>query len=151
VVIADGSLVGNSCELKNSVLMDRCQIAHFNYIGDSILGIHAHFGAGAITSNFKMDGSAIKVQLWDKSGTKESNLNQKSEKKEAITSNRNKLGAIVGHNVEIGCNAVLNPGSMIGRNSVIYPLTNWRGSLGANKICKLKQEHTIVERKENLD
>ncbi len=105
--------------------MDNCQIAHFNYIGDSILGIHAHFSAGAITSNYKLDGSLIKVVM--------------SVTNEQVKTDRNKLGALVGHNVEIGCNAILNPGSIIGQNSVIYPLVNWRGSLPANRICKLAQ------------
>lgn len=131
VILGNSTLIGNSSEVKNSVLMDNCQIAHFNYIGDSILGIRVHFSAGAITSNFKLDGSEIKVGV--------GNENTKT--------GRNKLGALVGHFTEIGCNSILNPGSVIGRNCVLYPMVNWRGYLKNSQICKLSQQQQIVERR----
>lgn len=101
-------------------------IAHFNYIGDSILGIRVHFSAGAITSNYKLDGSEIKIGA------------------DNMKTGRNKLGALVGHFSEIGCNSILNPGSVIGRSCVVYPMVNWRGSLQSNHICKLSQQQHIV-------
>ena len=122
-ILGDNTLIGNSCEIKNSILMNDCQIAHFNYVGDSILGRKAHLSAGAITSNYKLDGSEVNV-LW---------------KEQMIKSGLNKFGAILGDETEIGCNTVLNPGSIIGRNSVIYPLVNFRGYLAQNMICKLVQ------------
>lgn len=135
IIIGDGSLIGNSCELKNALIMDKSQIVHFNYVGDSILGIHAHFAAGAITSNYKLDGSSITTRVPSSDGVIPA-------KTDLI-----KFGALVGNNVEIGCNSVLNPGSIIGRNSVIYPLTNWRGYLGPASICKNVQKYEIVERR----
>ena len=116
VIIGKDCAAGNSTELKNCILFDRVQAPHFNYIGDSILGFCAHLGAGAITSNVKCDKSPIFVNGMD--------------------TGRKKLGAIVGDYVEIGCNSVLNPGTVIGKNSVIYPLSSVRGTVPEDSIYK---------------
>lgn len=124
VIIGKGAVVGNSSEVKNSILFDEAKIPHFNYIGDSILGHKAHFGAGSLTSNVKSDESIVKVTL---NGNK-------------YDTNMKKIGSVVGDNVEIGCNAVLTPGVVIGRNSTVYPLTMVRGEIGSNKIVKSMTE-----------
>ncbi len=121
VLLGDEAVVGNSSEVKNAVLFDGVQIPHFNYVGDSILGYKAHLGAGAILSNFKAAGDEIFVRLPD--GTKKG-------------TGMNKLGALVGDFAEIGCNAVLFPGTIAGRNSVIYPLCPARGYVPAHHILK---------------
>ena len=128
VLIGDDVVVGNSCEIKNSILFDKVQVPHYNYIGDSVLGYKAHFGAGAITSNLKSDHSLVTV-----------NIEQQKVKTDLI-----KFGAIVGDNAEIGCNSVLNPGTIIGRGSNIYPLSSVRGYVTPNSIYKSAQE--IVEK-----
>jgi NDP-sugar pyrophosphorylase family protein len=120
VIVGDDCVVGNSCELKGAVLFNGCQVPHFNYVGDSILGHKAHLGAGVILSNVKSLKGNVTV-LHD--GQK-------------IDSGLRKFGALLGDGAEIGCNAVLNPGSIIGRNGIVYPLTNWRGVLAANQIAK---------------
>lgn len=120
VVIGKGCVVGNSSEVKNAVLFDEAKIPHFNYIGDSIIGYKAHFGAGAVTSNIKSDESAIKIRM---------NNNTYETKKR-------KLGSLVGDFVEIGCNCVLTPGVIIGSNTNVYPLVMVRGEIGKNKIVK---------------
>ncbi len=120
VIIGKNSVVGNSTELKNAVLFNSVQVPHFNYVGDSILGHKAHLGAGAIISNVKSDKSNVKVNY----------ENQK------IDTNLRKFGAIVGDLAEIGCNSVLNPGTIIGRNSTVYPLSMVRGFLEENHIFK---------------
>lgn len=130
VIIGKNCIVGNSSEVKNSILFDDSKIPHFNYVGDSILGHNAHFGAGAITSNVKYDSSAISVTL---NGHK-------------YDTNMTKVGSVVGDDVEIGCNAVLTPGSVVGRNSTVYPLTMVRGEISSNKIVKSMNE--IVEKQE---
>lgn len=130
--IGNGTLIGNSVEIKNSIILDKCQIAHFNYVGDSVLGRSVHFGAGAITSNYKLDGGLIRTSLPSEQGVTH------------IQTDLNKFGSIIGNNVEIGCNSVLNPGTIIGKNSVIYPLVNWRGFLPSQKICKNVQDIQIV-------
>lgn len=124
VIIGKNCVIGNSSEVKNSVLFDEAKIPHFNYIGDSILGYKAHFGAGSITSNIKSDESLVVVKL----------------NKIKYNTNKKKLGSIVGDYVEIGCNCVLNPGVIIGRNSTIYPLTMVRGEIKENKIVKSLNE-----------
>ena len=116
VIIGKGCVVGNSTELKNCILFDGVQVPHFNYIGDSILGFRAHFGAGAITSNIKCDRSPVYVN--------------------GINTGLKKLGAIVGDYVEIGCNSVLNPGTVIGVNTTVYPLSSVRGIVPADSIYK---------------
>lgn len=128
VVIGKGCVVGNSSEIKNAVLFDEAKIPHFNYIGDSIIGYKAHFGAGAITSNIKSDESTIKLRI---------NNN-------TFETNKRKLGSLVGDFVEIGCNCVLNPGVIIGSNTNIYPLVMVRGEIGKNKI--VKSMDNIVEK-----
>ena len=120
VLVGNECVVGNSCELKNAILFDKVQVPHFNYIGDSILGYRAHTGAGAITSNVKIDKTPITVRTPD--GRIETGLK--------------KFGACLGDFVEIGCNCVLNPGTVIGRNSNVYPLTSVRGTIPPNSIVK---------------
>ena len=129
VIIGKGCVVGNSSEIKNSILFDSAKIPHFNYVGDSILGYKAHFGAGSITSNVKSDESLIKVTI---GGNK-------------YDTNMKKIGSIVGDNVEVGCNAVLTPGTIIGRNTTIYPLTMVRGEIKSNNIVKSMNE--IVDKR----
>lgn len=132
VIIGDGCVVGNSCELKNSLLFNKAVAPHFNYIGDSILGHKAHLGAGVKISNFKLAPGNIVLVV---------------EGRKFDTGLR-KFGALLGDLTDIGCNAVLNPGSIIGRHSLIYPNTNWRGVLPANRIVKNKAEIHVVPRHE---
>ena len=120
VLVGEGCVVGNSCELKNAILFDKVQVPHFNYIGDSILGYRAHTGAGAITSNVKSDKTLVTVKTPE--GRIETGLK--------------KFGACVGDFVEVGCNCVLNPGTVIGRNTNVYPLTSVRGTVPSNSIVK---------------
>lgn len=120
VIIGDGAVVGNSTELKNAILFDGVQVPHFNYVGDSILGYKAHLGAGAIISNFKSTGDEINVYLEDKK----------------MGTGLNKFGALVGDRVEIGCNSVLFPGTIVGRDAVIYPLCPVRGFIAAESTVK---------------
>lgn len=120
VMVGENCVIGNSCELKNAILFDEVQVPHFNYVGDSILGYRAHTGAGAITSNVKSDKSPVTVKTDD--GTMETGFK--------------KFGAMIGDLVEIGCNSVLNPGTVIGRNTTIYPLSSVRGSIPENSIFK---------------
>ena len=129
-IVGVGTVVGNSTELKNVILFDGVQVPHYNYVGDSILGYKAHMGAGSITSNVKSDKTLVVV----KNGS------------ESIATGMKKFGAILGDNVEIGCNSVLNPGSVIGRKTQVYPLSMVRGCVPANSIYKCKGE--IVEIKE---
>ena len=120
VLVGENCVVGNSCEIKNSILFDNVQVSHFNYVGDSILGYKSHLGAGAITSNLKSDRSLVTIKF--------------DETK--IETNLKKFGAIVGDFVEVGCNSVLNPGTILGRNTVVYPLTSCRGYYAPNQIVK---------------
>lgn len=119
-IVGKNTVVGNSTELKNVVLFDRVQVPHYNYVGDSILGYKAHMGAGSITSNVKSDKTLVVV----KTAT------------ENLETGLKKFGAMLGDNVEVGCNSVLNPGSVIGRNSNIYPLSMVRGFVPADSIFK---------------
>lgn len=119
VITGEGCVIGNSTEVKNSILFDHVQIPHFNYVGDSILGNRAHLGAGAVCSNVRQDKSDIKIKT-----------------DEPITTNRRKLGAIICDDVEVGCGSVINPGSIIGKSSRIYPLTSVRGVIEPNSIVK---------------
>ncbi len=120
VLIGENCVVGNSTEIKNSVLFDGVQVPHYNYVGDSILGFKSHLGAGAITSNVKSDKTPVSV----KNGS------------EKIETGLKKFGAIIGDGVEIGCSSVLNPGTVIGRNTNIYPLSCVRGVIPENSIYK---------------
>ena len=120
VIVGNDCVVGNSCELKNAILFDSVQVPHFNYIGDSILGYRSHTGAGAITSNVKSDKSLVKVKTDG----------------EPMETGLKKFGAMLGDYVEVGCNSVLNPGTVIGRNTNIYPLSSVRGTIPPNSIFK---------------
>ena len=124
-------VVGNSVELKNVILFDNVQTPHYNYVGDSILGYKSHMGAGSITSNVKSDKTLVTVKGED----------------EKLETGRKKFGAILGDRVEVGCNSVLNPGTVIGRNSNVYPTSCVRGVIPANSIYKLGGN--IVAKKEN--
>ena len=121
VIVGKGCVVGNSTEMKNAIIFDGVQIPHYNYVGDSILGYKAHLGAGAVTSNVKSDKSLVKIHL--PSG-------------EGIDTGLKKLGAIIGDMAEVGCNSVLCPGSVIGRECTVYPLSRVRGYLPARHIFK---------------
>lgn len=131
VIVGSGCVLGNSCEFKNSIIFDEAQIPHFNYVGDSIVGFRGHLGAGVILSNVKLDKSEIIVQ------TPEGPVN----------TGLRKFGAIVGDGAEIGCNSVLNPGSLIGRETILYPGTQWRGVAPALSIVRHKQEQQILPRR----
>jgi NDP-sugar pyrophosphorylase family protein len=133
VIIGSGCVLGNSSEFKNCIIFDEAQVPHFNYVGDSILGYRAHLGAGVVLSNVKLDHSEITV------ATPGGSL---------IPTGLKKFGAIVGDFAEIGCHSVINPGSIIGRRSVIYPGTVWRGIVPADSIVKTKQTHEILARKD---
>lgn len=127
-IVGEGATVGNSTELKNVILFNKVEVPHYNYVGDSILGYKAHMGAGAITSNIKSDRKNIVI----KNGA------------EKIETGIRKIGAMIGDNVEVGCSSVLNPGTVIGKNTNIYPLSSVRGVIAPNSIYKNKNE--IVEK-----
>jgi UDP-N-acetylglucosamine diphosphorylase / glucose-1-phosphate thymidylyltransferase / UDP-N-acetylgalactosamine diphosphorylase / glucosamine-1-phosphate N-acetyltransferase / galactosamine-1-phosphate N-acetyltransferase len=131
VIVGNGAVMGNSCEFKNSILFDEAQVPHFNYVGDSILGYRAHLGAGVILSNVRLDRAEIAV------ATSEGE----------IATGLTKFGAIVGDRTEIGCNAVINPGSILGRDCFVYPGVNFRGVLPEGSIVKLRQEVQLLERR----
>jgi NDP-sugar pyrophosphorylase family protein len=130
VIIGDGCVVGNSSEIKNALLFNRSVAPHFNYVGDSILGYKAHLGAGVKISNFKLVPGNILVEV----------------EGQVLDTGLRKFGALLGDHAEIGCNAVLNPGSVIGRNSVVYPNTNWRGILPPDSIVKNLAAKQVVKR-----
>ena len=123
-IVGEGAVVGNSTELKNVILFDKVQVPHYNYVGDSILGYRAHMGAGSITSNVKSDKLLVKVHAED--GDIETGIK--------------KFGAMLGDCVEVGCGSVLNPGTVIGRNCNIYPLSSVRGCVDENSIYKKQGE-----------
>ncbi len=127
-IVGEGAVVGNSTELKNVILFNKVQVPHYNYVGDSILGYKSHMGAGSITSNVKSDKKLVVV----KNG------------KEQIETGLKKFGAMIGDEVEVGCGSILNPGSVIGKNSNIYPLSSVRGVIPEKSIYKNKNE--IVEK-----
>jgi NDP-sugar pyrophosphorylase family protein len=132
VIIDHHSVVANSTELKNCVLFEGCQVPHFNYVGDSLLGHRAHLGAGAVLSNWRLDHQPVTIPLPD--GSKR-------------VTGLPKFGAVVGDHVDIGCHCTISPGSLLGRHSVIYPNTHWRGYLEPHRIVKLRQSLQIVERR----
>ena len=113
-------VVGNSVELKNVILFDNVQVPHYNYVGDSILGYHSHMGAGSITSNVKSDKTPVTIR----------------DGAELVETGRKKVGAMLGDFVEVGCNSVLNPGTVVGRGSSIYPVSCVRGVVPAGSIFK---------------
>ena len=127
-IVGKGAVVGNSTELKNVVLFNKVQVPHYNYVGDSVLGFKSHMGAGSITSNVKSDKTLVTVKSVD----------------EKIETGLKKMGAMLADHVEVGCNSVLNPGTVIGRNSNIYPTSCVRGYIPANSIYKNEKE--IVEK-----
>ena len=129
VLVGEGCVVGNSAELKNVILFDGVQVPHYNYVGDSILGFKAHLGAGSITSNVKSDKTPVCIFYGE----------------ERIDTGRKKVGAMVGDFAEIGCNSVLNPGSVLGRGSTVYPLSCVRGTVPENTIYK-KQGEIVIKR-----
>lgn len=128
-LIGENCVIGNSTEIKNSIIFDCVQVPHYNYVGDSILGFKSHLGAGAVTSNVKSDKSAVKVRNGE----------------EVIETGLRKFGAMVGDGVEVGCNSVLNPGTVIGKNTNIYPLSRVRGVIRENSIYK--DENNIIEKR----
>lgn len=123
-IVGKGSVVGNSTELKNVVIFNSVQVPHYNYVGDSILGYKSHMGAGSITSNVKSDKTLVVVK----------------DGKEEIATGLKKFGAMLGDHVEVGCNSVLNPGTVIGRNTNVYPLSMVRGVVPADSIYKNRNE-----------
>jgi NDP-sugar pyrophosphorylase family protein len=131
VIVGDDCVVGNSCELKNALLFNHVTLPHFNYAGDSILGYKSHAGAGVILSNVKSLPGNVTVEI---------------DGRRRDTGLR-KFGALVGDGVEVGCNSVLNPGSILGRGAVVYAGTNWRGVLPPNCIAKNKAVVEVVERR----
>jgi NDP-sugar pyrophosphorylase family protein len=134
VIVGDGVVMGNSCEFKNCILFDEAQVPHFSYVGDSIVGYRAHLGAGVILSNVKLDHREIQVLATDGS----------------IATGLKKFGAIVGDRTEIGCNAVINPGSVLGRDCIIYPGANFRGVLPRASIVKIRQNIQVLTRRESV-
>ena len=130
VLIGDNCVVGNSSEIKHSILFNDCHVPHFNYVGDSILGYKSHLGAGVKISNVKLVPGNVFVEI---DGV-------------PFDTGLRKFGALLGDFAEVGCNSVLNPGSIIGRNSILYPNTNWRSILPENMIVKNKAAQEIVAR-----
>lgn len=128
-IVGENAVVGNSTELKNVVLFNRVQVPHYNYVGDSILGYRAHMGAGSITSNVKSDKTLVVVK----------------DGEEQIATGLKKFGAMLGDHVEVGCNSVLNPGTVIGRNTNVYPLSMVRGVIPADSIYKKQGEVVTKE------
>ena len=120
VIVGEGAVVGNSTELKNAVLFNKVQVPHYNYVGDAVLGFKSHMGAGSICSNVKSDKKLVVVK----------------DKEEKIETGLKKFGAMLGDHVEVGCGSVLNPGTVIGRGTNIYPLSSVRGCIPAGSIYK---------------
>lgn len=127
-IVGKNSVVGNSTELKNVILFDNVQVPHYNYVGDSVLGYRSHMGAGSITSNVKSDKTLVVIK----------------EPGNPIETGRKKVGAMLGDYVEVGCNSVLNPGTIIGRHSNVYPVSCVRGVVPANSIYK-DQDHIVLK------
>ena len=127
-IVGEGAVVGNSTELKNVILFNKVQVPHYNYVGDSILGYKSQMGAGSITSNVKSDKKLVVIK----------------DGEDKIETGLKKVGAMLGDNVEVGCGSVLNPGTIIGKNSNIYPLSSVRGVVAENSIYKCRNE--IVEK-----
>lgn len=132
VIVGSDCVLGNSSEFKNCLLFNRCEVPHFNYVGDSILGFRAHLGAGVICSNVRLDRASVKVR--DGEGG-------------FLDTGLRKFGAIVGDRTEVGCNTVLSPGSVLGRDCIVYPLTSWQGVLPERSIAKSHGEIRVVERR----
>jgi len=131
VIVGDGCVVGNSSELKNSLLFNEAKLPHFSYVGDSILGFGAHLGAGVKISNVKLTDGTVQVEVGG----------------QRVDTGLRKFGALLGDHSDVGCNAVLNPGSIVGRNSVIYPNVSWRGVLEPGMIAKSKSAFEVIVRR----
>jgi len=129
-IIGEGAVVGNSTEVKNSIFFNEAKAPHYNYVGDSILGYKAHMGAQALTSNVKSDKKLVTIKCGE----------------EKIETNLKKTGGFLGDNVEVGCGSVLNPGTIVGKDSNIYPLSSVRGVVPANHIYKNKNEIILKEK-----
>ncbi|HAB65850.1 MAG TPA: UDP-N-acetylglucosamine pyrophosphorylase, partial [Firmicutes bacterium] len=132
-IVGEGAVVGNSTELKNVILFNKVQVPHYNYVGDSILGYKSHMGAGSITSNVKSDKTLVKIN---------DRINN-----EVMETGLKKVGAMLGDYVEVGCNSVLNPGTIIGRNTSVYPMSCVRGVIPENSIYK---DVNNIVKKENM-
>lgn len=132
-IIGKNCVIGNSTEINNAIIFDNCQLPHYNYVGDSILGYHVHLGAGVILSNLKNDGTNIDIKY----------------KGKKVSTGMRKMGSVVGDSTEVGCNSVLYPGTIIGKNTNIYPLTRVRGIINSNSI--VKDENTVVDKEVNYD
>jgi NDP-sugar pyrophosphorylase family protein len=130
VIIGDNCVLGNSCEFKHTFLFNYAMVPHFSYVGDSILGYQTHLGAGVKISNVKLVPGNVTVEVEGK----------------PLDTGLRKFGALLGDYTDVGCNAVLNPGSIVGRGAVIYPCTNWRGVLPANMIAKNRAAQEVVVR-----
>lgn len=130
VLVGAGCMLGNSCEFKNCILFDNCEVPHYNYVGDSVLGYKAHLGAGVVLSNVRLDRGEVRVR----------------EGRRNHATGLRKFGAVIGDHAEIGCNSVINPGSIIGRRSIIYPLSSFTGVLPADSILKTRQEQVVEKR-----
>jgi len=131
VIIGDGCVIGNACEFKNALLFNQAQVPHFSYVGDSILGYKAHLGAGVKISNLKLTPGNIGVEWEEK----------------CIDTGLRKFGAMIGDHAEVGCNAVLNPGTVLGRDALVYPNTSWRGVLPARHIAKNRATVEVAPRR----
>ena len=125
-LVGKGCVIGNSTELKNVIIFDNVQVPHYNYVGDSILGFKSHMGAGSITSNVKSDKTLVHVK----------GIDPETNEKFDLETGMKKFGAMLGNHVEVGCNSVLNPGTVIGSNSNVYPLSPVRGFVPAESIYK---------------
>jgi NDP-sugar pyrophosphorylase family protein len=132
VIVGEGCVLGNSCEFKNCLLMDGVQVPHFNYVGDSILGNGAHLGAGAILSNYRLDQQPIVLRLPDLT----------------VETGLRKFGAILGDRAEVGCNAVLQPGTLLGPRALVMPAMAFGGWLPPKTIAKTRQVITTIERRD---
>jgi len=132
VIMGNGVVAGNSCEFKNCLIFDEAQVPHFNYVGDAILGYKAHLGAGVILSNVKLDHGEVSVLTPDG---------------KFLPTGLKKFSAVVGDKAEIGCNSVLSPGSLVGKNAIVYPGTQWRGTLPEKSIAKTRQQIEVVPRR----
>jgi len=131
VLVGDSCVLGNSCEFKNAILFDEATVPHFSYVGDSIVGFHAHLGAGVILSNVKLIPGNVEVVT----------------EKERIDTGLRKFGGLVGDRAEIGCGCILNPGSVIGPRALLYPNLSWRGVCPADSVVKLKQEFQVTSKR----
>lgn len=131
VLVGDGCVLGNSCEFKNCVIFDDCEVPHYNYVGDAILGHRAHLGAGVVLSNVRLDRQEVTVRT----------------ENDLIPTGLRKFSAVIGDYAEIGCNSVISPGSLLGRRSILYPLTHFGGVLGHDLMVKTRQTQQVVKRK----